>query len=224
MISPRLMKKILVILVSVVLVSCFILSASAQSTVVAAKTSTSQPHVGDTITVVLSISNVQNLFGLDALMAWDSAVLEMTASSLNLGVELHSNGVLHGTQINTNPDNLKSGDIYASEVITSASYHLVAASVGASTSSFSGSGTIVTLTFKVVSVGDSDFQLTSDLADKPASGSVSNNINHQDTVDTVTVVIPEFPSTAIIAVFFALATAAIILSTKQIKKRQQLTI
>ena len=113
MTSPRLTKKILVILVSSVLLSCIVLSAAAQTTVVSAKTSRSEPHVGDTITVVLSISNVQNLFGLDALLTWDPAVLQMTTSSLNLGVEMHSDGVLHGTHINTNPDNLKSGVIKA---------------------------------------------------------------------------------------------------------------
>jgi predicted secreted protein with PEFG-CTERM motif len=81
-------------------------------------------------------------------------------------------------------------------------------------------GTIATLTFNVTSTGPTGLGLQTELADHPAAGENSNFIDHQDTVDSVTAVIPEFPSTTILALFIALATAAIILTAKQLNKNK----
>ena len=54
---------------------------------------------------------------------------------------------LHGTNINTDPNNPNSGDIYVQETKVAGSYELVAQAVGASNPAFSGSGTIMTITF-----------------------------------------------------------------------------
>ena len=50
-------------------------SVSAQGTVVRAEASISQPQVGDTLTVKIKVSNVQNLFGVDITLNWNSSVL-----------------------------------------------------------------------------------------------------------------------------------------------------
>jgi len=122
----------------------------------------------------------------------------------------------------------------------SGSYHLVAQSIGESNPGFTGSGTIATLTFNVISAGPAGLSLQTDLADHPPVGQNANNIDHQDTADSVTAVVPrssstpgspssspsqtpitpEFPSIAVIALFIALATAAIVLTAKQLNKNK----
>ncbi len=215
-------KKIIAILICALLSFCLIYTVSAQSssTVVNAEASTSQPQIGSTLTVTLKISNVQNLAGIDATLQWNSSVLSLSNVVLNLGVESHSNGVLHGNKLNYDSNSLSSGDIYVQEEKVSGSYHLVAQSVGQATPGFTGSGTIATLTFNVTSTGPTGLNLQTDLADHPAAGETANLIDHQDTVDSVTAVIPEFPSTTILALFIALGTAAIVLTAKQLNKKK----
>lgn len=233
------LSRILVILVCSLFSFCFVGGVFAQSgTVMTAQTSSTQPQVGSTLTVTIKISNVQNLAGIDTTLTWNPAVLSLSGSTLNLG-DSHSNGVLHGSNINTDSNNLKSGDIYVSEIKVSGSYELVAQSVGSSTPGFSGSGTIVTLALNVLSVGSANLNLQTDLADHPASGQNANNIDHQDKADIVTTVTsassssqtsstttsgsstpvtPEFSTVAIIATLIALATAAAVFTiTKRMK-------
>jgi len=231
--------KVIAFLVCVVLSFGFIYVVSAQSTAVNAAASTTQPQVGSTLTVTLTISNVQNLFGIDATLQWNPSVLSLTKTALNLGDSQH-NGVLHGSNLNYDANNLNSGDIYVNETKVSGSYELVAQSIGASTSSFNGSGTIATLTFNVVSAGSAGLSLQTDLADKAALGQNSNNIAHTDTADSVTAVAagssstptnsptnshtstptptPEFPTLATLSIVLVLASAAIVLSAKKIIK------
>jgi hypothetical protein len=182
--------KIVALLVCALLSFCLIASVSAQSsTTVDAQASTSQPQVGSTLTVTLKISSVQNLAGIDTTLQWTPSVLSLTNVVLNLG-DSHSNGVLHGSNLNYDSDNLSSGDIYVSETKVSGSYNLVAQSVGQSTPGFTGSGTIATLTFNVINTGSAGLSLQTDLADHPQAGQIANNIDHQDTADSVTAIVP----------------------------------
>jgi hypothetical protein len=230
---------VIVLLFCAVLLFCFIGTVSAQSTVVNAGASTSQPAVGSTLTITLSISNVQNLAGIDTTLQWNPSVLTLTNSALNLG-DSHSNGVLHGTNMNTDSNNLNSGDIYVQETKVSGSYELVAQSIGASNPGFTGNGTIATLTFKVVNTGDAELGLQTDLADHPPAGQNANNISHQDTVNSVTAIavgtsstptssasstpeasptVPEFPNTVLITILIIISAASIAVSTKLLKNR-----
>ncbi len=229
--------KVIVILFSAALLFCFISAVSAQSsTVMDAHASITQPTVGSSLTVTLTISNVQNLAGIDTTLTWNPSVLTLTNSVLNLG-DSHSIGVLHGSKLNTDSNNLNSGDIYVQETKVSGSYHLVAQAIGASNPGFTGSGTIVTLTFSVAVSGSAGLSLLTDLADHPASGSTSNLLDHQDTADTVTAVVsgssstptsgssstptpatPEFPNITILIVLIAITTSAMALVAKKLNK------
>jgi hypothetical protein len=223
--------KVTVLLVCVVLSFCVFSVVSAQSnTVMNAHASTAQPTVGSSFTVTITIANVQNLAGIDTTLTWNPSVLTLTNSVLNLG-DSHSNSVLHGSKINTDSNNLNSGDIYVQETKVLGSYHLVAQAIGASNPGFTGSGTIVTLTFSVAGSGSAGLSLQTDLADHPASGSTSNLIDHQDTADTVTAVVsgssstptpatPEFPSITILIVFITIAISALALAAKQLNKNK----
>src|SRR5512133_3585505 len=73
----------------------FVFGAAAQATVIKAEASASQPHIGDTLTVNIKISNAQNLYGVDVTLNWNPSVLKLTSATPQLGVESHSNGVLH---------------------------------------------------------------------------------------------------------------------------------
>jgi hypothetical protein len=211
---------LLCFLFSFILINC----VTAQSnTVVKAEASTLSPQVGSTLIVTIKISNVQNLAGIDTTLLWDASVLTLQSTTLNLG-DSHSNSVLHGTSINIDPNSLNSGDIYVQETKVAGSYELVAQAVGASNPAFSGSGTIVTLTFSVEKAGLAGLSLQTDLADHPATSQTAQNIDHQDTADTVTAIesgttstptTPEYPVAATITIIIAMASIAIVLSIRK---------
>jgi hypothetical protein len=67
---------------------------------------------------------VQNLAGIDLTLEWNDSVLKVLSENLNLGVESHSDGVLHGTKLNYDLNTVASGDIYVQEEKLSDSYHL----------------------------------------------------------------------------------------------------
>lgn len=209
--------KILAILVCILFSFCLICTVAAQSsTIVDARASTSYPQVGSTLTITLTISNVQNLAGIDATLQWNPLVLSLKNVVLNLG-DSHSNGVLHGSKLNYDSNNLSPGDIYVQETKVAGSYELVAQSIGQSTPGFTGSGTIATLTFNDLSTGSAGLNLQTDLADHPPAGQTANNIDHEDTADSATAIapgttptVPEFPNISIIIMFIGFATAGLL--------------
>ncbi len=200
--------------------------AQTSTTTVTVTPQTSTPVVGQTITISITLNNVQNLYGIDVKLNWNTALLSFQTNSNQtfLGV---SNGVL-------NPQ--------ISVVLDSASqatgeFHLVATSVSPATG-FSGSGTIATLKFTVTGAGKSSLTLNSTLADY-APGGISEPIAHTDlsgTVDatasssasstpsssssspTPTPKIPEFPLIATLFIVVVLASIAIVLAVKKIIK------
>ena len=192
----------------VLLAVCLASAAQAATTTVKASASASQPKIGDTLTVTISISDVTNLYGVDVQLEWNPNVLSLIEAKSMLGVEAHSGGVLH----ESGSDTLMVVEDSASK--ETGDYSLVATSTGASPA-FSGSGTIAVLTFNVTSAGKTDLALTSELADKPAAGETANFIDHTDTADNVTTVVPEFSSIAVIAILVITATAALVVSKKR---------
>jgi len=192
---------------------------SQTSTTVAVKPSDSSPRIGETMTINITIANVQNLYALDVTLQWNTSALKVVNVDLRLGAEIHSDGVLHGNRLNYDDSTLVTGDIYVEESNASqetGEYHLVATSLGTATNSFSGSGNIATLTFNVTSIGHSELVLTSELADYNPSGSTF--IDHTDLNGSVNAVIPEFPSAATLVLFFIVATIVVVFSKKMLKK------
>jgi hypothetical protein len=182
-------KKIVTLSICAIIVFCLTPFAFAQSSVIVnAQASSSQPQVGSTLTITLTISNVENLAGIDATLQWASSILSLTNVNLNLG-DSYSDGVLHGSKINYDPDTINVGDIFVDETRVSGSYNLLAQSIGQSTPGFTGSGTIATLSFNVISTGSAGLNLQTELADHPAIGEIADNINHQDTADSVTAIV-----------------------------------
>jgi hypothetical protein len=183
-----------------------------------------------TLNVVIKISNVQNLFGVDVTINWNPAVLSVISATSQLGVESHIGGVLHETSnypIEVVDDNSKQ---------STGQYHLLATSTG-SASPFSGSGTIATLTFRVTNPGSTGLALTSELSDHPAAGGTANLIDHADTADSVTAIasgpsttpqpsttIPEFSNIVLITILVIVLSATIAtISTKVLKSKSILS-
>ena len=144
----KLIAKITLALLVCTLVSfIFVSSVSARDTTVRAEASTSQPHVGDTLTVTIKIFDVTNLFGVDITLSWNPSVLSVVSAISKLGVESNSGGVLHETA--SYP--IEVVDDTASQ--STGQYHLLATSTG-SASPFSDNGTrIATVTFRVLNPG-----------------------------------------------------------------------
>jgi hypothetical protein len=198
-------------LIIVLLIICSINEASAANTVVKAEASANEPKIGDTLTVNIVINDVQNLYGVDVQLSWNPNVLSLTEAKSMLGVEANPGGVLH----ESGTDTLLIAENHASQ--ETGEYTLTATSVGSSPA-FSGSGTIAILTFNVTSAGSTGLTLESELSDHPATGETSNFIEHTDTADNVTTVVPEFPSFAVIVILLLIVSGALVVSKKRLNK------
>ncbi len=197
---------LMTLFISIVSISAFQV-ASAQGVMVKAEASASQPKVGDTLTVNIKLSNAQDIYGLDVTLDWNPQVLTAISVTPQLGVESNPQGVLHESQ--TYPIDVEDN------TQTAGQYHLLATSIGASTPSFSGSGTIAVIQFNVTSLGDTGLALDAELSQRPSGGQVSL-VTPSTSVDTINVVIPEFPAVAL--VFVALAAASVMLAATKLRK------
>ena len=205
-------KTMLFILVATLLTLSLIQTAFPQSssnTKVAVNPASTNALLGKTITINITLSNVQNLYGLDVTLLWNPSALKIQNVNIRLGVESHLDGVLHEAP---------SADIFVQENNAdqeNGEYHLVATSV-APASSFSGSGTIASITFNVTDIGHSELILTTELGDYNPSG--SNLIDHTDVNGSVDSVIPEFPSATAISIVIILVITTIVLSKRLLGK------
>lgn len=207
-------KTAIILLTSCALLAIFPIGlVLAQTPTVKVQPSNSAPSVGMTFTVDVTISNVQNLYGVDVSLTWNKDILRIVSASSQLGVESHPGGVLHESVYVA----------FDSMSQQTGTYQLVATSEG-SAAAFSGSGKIVTLTFNVTKSGHSELTLVTELADKPVPPEPSNLINHTDLSSSVNAAVPEFSTVFALAVFLILATGALIFSKKRIKKNVALTV
>jgi len=211
---PTKLQRIMLTVILGMLVLPPIQAASVQAatgTTVSVVPSSSTPLLGENFAVNITISNVQNLYGLDITFRWNASVLQVLNVNSRLGVESHPDGVLHESLPNAEIDIAE--DSVSPET---GEYHVAATSVNPAPS-FSGSGNIAIVTFNVTSLGHSGLELVeTELADYPVSGEPSNFIKHTTIAGSVNV-IPEFPSILMVAVFLVLATTAVAFSKKRLK-------
>ncbi len=179
-------KNVVLILVCALLILFPVCMVSAQNSgaTVEVESSTSTPRVGDTLTVNLIISDVQNLGGLDVTLQWNSSILHLLGVDLRLGVESHPEGVLYGNRLNYDFETIVAGDIYVAEEKMTGSYNLVAQTTGKDTPSFNGSGVIAIITFDVVASGHSELSLEAELANYNPGGT-SDLIDHTSIGDSI---------------------------------------
>lgn len=143
-----------------------IASANASpDTLVKVEPSTSIADVGQTFTVNITITDVQNLFGLEVTLDWDSSILQMVGADVWLGIESNLGGVLHEP-------------VWENETKEGGRYMLYGTSVYRETPSFNGSGTIASVTFNVTNVESCKLNLETKLVNKPPPGGVASPITH----------------------------------------------
>ena len=170
----------------VVALACPVAQAQG-STNVTVSPSNSTPAVGQTITVTIAVSDVQNLYALQVTLNYNNAVLQLTNQQPDLGTNaVSSGGVLYGSPVTTDINSWVSGGLYYNTSLsTETEYNLFATSAG-SAQSFNGSGTIAVLTFRVVAAGGCPLTLSSTLSDHPLGVENSNPIAHSDISGSVT--------------------------------------
>jgi len=139
----------------------------AQAATVSVSPQNNPVSVGQALTINVEISNIQNLYGVDITLNWDTSMLKLDSNQSFVGV---SNGVLNAPVL----------VVQDTADQSSGQYHLVATSENPA-GPFSGSATIATLTFTVTSTGQSKLTINpqSQLASyaQPGSGEVSQPIS-----------------------------------------------
>ncbi|MCW4005497.1 MAG: cohesin domain-containing protein [Candidatus Bathyarchaeota archaeon] len=165
-------------------------------------------QIGESLTVNITLTNVENLYGLDIAFSWNSSVLQLIDSQALLGVETYPEGVLHEPVL-----------IIVEDVSQETGQYQLVAISQATAQPFSGSGTIATFTFNVTSTGHTTLTVQSTLADYPEPDQVSEPIAHARINATINAVIPEFPSTIILAALIAAVTATLLLHKQHQTKK-----
>jgi hypothetical protein len=171
---------IITIIVASLLIVVPVQMAKAQTlTTVSVTPQNNTVAVGQTFKVDIDISNVQNLYGIDITVNWNSSILQFVSANLHLGDQA-SGGVLHGDPVSTTAQD--GGVFIQDNSAQSGEYHLAATSENSAQNPvgpFSGSGSAVTLTFTVVSAGHSSLTLNPELASyvQPGSGEASEPIS-----------------------------------------------
>lgn len=175
-------------LIMLLLICCSVFSffktVICQTTTVVVEPPNVSAHLGTSFNVTVSLSNVQNLYGIEVILRWNPDVLRVTNVNVRLGVETFSDGVLHESD--------SSPPVFIAEnnlTQTGDEYKLVATSMNPAPS-FSGSGNIVVLTFDTLSLGDSTLELESQLFDYPPldrDPRISFSIDHTSLGSVITV-------------------------------------
>lgn len=167
----------LLFVASLLIISPLALTKAQSTTTISVSPQNSTPAVGQTLTITIQLSNVQNLYGVDIVLDWNPSMLTLQSNQSYVGVETYSNGILHNpTVVVQDTASQEAGE-----------YHLVATSENPA-AAFSGSGTIATLTFTVAQAGTSSLTLNPELASyvTPGSGDTSQFITANVVSGTVT--------------------------------------
>jgi hypothetical protein len=108
---------------------------------------TTTAMLGDSFSIDINIADVSNLAGIELRLHWDNSFAEYLGHTVKAPIETYPEGILHQPVL--------FGANYASQSEGYAWF----AFASMSSVSFSGSGTIATLTFRCISTGDSVFHL-----------------------------------------------------------------
>jgi len=165
-------------------------------------------NLGETFTINITVTEVQNLYGIEETLDWNASVLNAVSIDVRIG---QTGGALYNSVF----------------IIQNSSapgkYSLAATSVNPAPS-FNGTGTIATIAFQVTGQGNSMLNLTSKLYDYPPTNReprVSMPIEHTVVNGLFEQVIPEMPNQPLLALLLLFAASATALSLK--KRTKHLT-
>jgi hypothetical protein len=173
-------------------------------TVVEVNPQTISANLGERFTVNITVIEVQNLYGIEVSLRWNSSILDPVNVDIRLG---QTDGVLHSPP-----------PVYIVENLTKESEYVLAATSMNPAPSFNGSGNIVSITFNVTNPGDSELDLETRLWDYPPPNEASSPIDHTTIDSSVCAIIPEIPSTTVLLIIIILTTLILVLSKKVLRK------
>ena len=132
-------------------------------------------EVGETFTVNITVSDVENLYGIHLEIRWNASILRIVSVEVHLGVESYPDGVLHEPLY-----------IVKNETLQKEGRYVLAGLSLANAPPFSGDGNILRVVFNVTGVGTCRIRIfETELADWPPPDRdprVSRSIIHE-TID-----------------------------------------
>jgi hypothetical protein len=168
-------------LIFVTSLSFYTLAADAfPDTAVIVEPKSSSVVVGETFSINVTVVDVQNLYGLEVILSWNSTVLALINTEVQLG---QNGGVLNSP-------------VYIADNSTQGSRYTVSATSTSPAPSFNGTGNIVRMNFSVIGTGACKLDLQTQLYDYPPPDRdprLSMPITHTDVDGFFQDVIPEFP-------------------------------
>ena len=193
---------------TILVLSRYHVYAVASATVVKVDPNMNSANLGETFTINITVTEVQNLYGIEETLDWNASVLNAVSIDVRIG---QTGGALYNSVF----------------IIQNSSapgkYSLAATSVNPAPS-FNGTGTIATIAFQVTGQGNSMLNLTSKLYDYPPTNReprVSMPIEHTVVNGLFEQVIPEMPNQPLLALLLLFAASATALSLK--KRTKHLT-
>jgi hypothetical protein len=169
------------------------------ATVVIVDPNTSSAIVGETFIVNVTVVDVENLYGVEAVLSWNSTVLTLVSLEIQLGQQ---GGVLNAP-------------VYIAENSVQESRYTISATSTSPASPFNGTGNIVRLNFSVLNVGTCELDLQTQLYDYPPPDRdppLSLPIAHEDIDGLFQGLIPEFPGPLIFVAAVLLTLFSAVLS------------
>ena len=112
--------------------------------------------VGETFTVAIKVTNVENLYGVDIQFAWNTLILEYVSHVAKIPTDSYPDGILYAP-----------GMMIMDAANPTAGTYQVAYACMDPAPSFNGSGIIFEITFNVIDIGSCPLDITtSDLSHK----------------------------------------------------------
>jgi len=179
-------------------------------TVVMVEPSSSSAIVGDTFSVNATVVDVQNLYGFEMTLTWNSTVLRL----INIEIRLEQDG------------GVLNAPTYIAENSTLENRYTLSATSTNPAPSFNGTGSIVCMNFSVIGIGACTLDLQTQLYDYPPPDRdprFSLPIAHADVDGLFQGVIPEFPYHLVVVVTMVLTLFSAVLS-KHISYRRNKTL
>lgn len=124
-------------------------------------------QVGESFTVNITLTDVQNLYGVEVTLHWNASILQIVGVDVRLEVESHPDGVLYEPIF-----------IAKNETSHEEGKYWLAGTSTVPAASFNGSGNIVRITFNVTDVGSCGLDLETELRGKPPPGGIAPLIKH----------------------------------------------
>jgi len=183
-----------------------IIAQNSAQTIVKVDPPTISVNNGEVFTVNITVIDVQNLYGVEVDVRWNTSLLQLMDVDIRLGVNSHPDGVLYEPFINITQEN--TGE------------YTIAATSYTPAPPFNGSGNIIRITFQAIDDGETAIDLETKLYDYPPPDRVPRESQPipYTTINGTIIIIPEFSNAIILVIFLIIATTLLTLLARNQKK------